>query len=124
MHLCTSYKMLLFVCCVFMLADAQNLRTTSCKKGFFLGKSTTCLPLLRCDAIAKELQLIKGLKGGFVKSIIHVKWNGLDLAYSAPKTKQFEDDFRSGMQLLEQFQESPFIVELVGICHSPMQVNN
>jgi len=105
---------------VVFLVRAQNFRASPCKKGFFLDNSGMCLPLLGCHAMANELKIIEKIHGGFVKDITHVQWNDIDLAYSTPRA--FKKDFWSGMELLELFQESRYVVELVGLCRSPMQI--
>ena len=121
MNILTFCRVLLNFCSVLLLAAAQKLRTSPCKKGFFSDNAGNCVALLGCDTMANELTIVRKLRGGFVKDITHVKWNDIELVYSVPKA--FKDDFRSGMELLELLQDSQYIVELVGLCHSPMQVN-
>ena len=113
-------KALLGLFSIIFLVGAQKFRASPCKKGFFFDNSGICMPLLGCHAMANELKIIEKIHGGFVKSITHVLWNDIELAYSTPKA--FKKDFRSGMELLELFQENQHIVELVGVCRSPVQV--
>lgn len=122
MDIIINYILLVFICYILLLAFAQKSRTTSCQKGYFYDKVGKCIPMLGCETMKNELQFMKELNGGFVKTITHVRWKGEDLAYSVPKSKQFEEDFRSGMERLESLQESPFVVEMAGVCYQPMQV--
>ena len=116
------YMFLLSLDHIIAPTGAQKFRTASCEKGFFFDSLGNCLRLLDCQAMQTELVVVRPLNGGFVKSVTHVRWNDLDLALSVPKADRFRGDFRSGMELVEEMQRSQFVVELVGFCHSPMQV--
>ena len=121
MNVFTSCNVLLNFCSVLLLAAAQKWRTLPCKRGSFSDNAGNCVALLGCDIMANELKMVKKLTGGFVKDATHVKWNDIEFVYSVPKA--FKDDFRSGMELLESLQDSQYVIELVGLCHNPMQVN-
>ena len=100
----------------------EEARKRPCRNGSFLNPNNNkCVPLLNCDDI-DSLEVVRQLEGGVVKKISLVRWGGMDLVYSTPRVAKYEEDFTSGMMILEKMHESAFLVELVGICREPKQV--
>ena len=95
----------------------------SCRSGFFIDTEGNCHRQLSCNEIEKELKFISLMEGGYVKNMTRVKWNNIDLVHSKPKYHDFKEDFKSGLVLLEMLQESQFVLDLVGMCYKPMQVD-
>eukprot|EP00794_Sanderia_malayensis_P003994 gene3994-4544_t len=62
------------------------------------------------------------MPGGYVKRMLLVKWNDMELVYSTPREELLNEDFKHGIKMMQEFEGFKHIVQLVGYCYKPLQI--
>jgi glycoprotein-mannosyl O6-kinase len=75
-----------------------------------------CRDWLSCSDLS-QLSVGSLLREGTVKRIYLGKWKALPLVVSRLKDSQFSDDFGHNLEMLTQFADSPYVVNMLGSCH-------
>eukprot|EP00111_Clytia_hemisphaerica_P023362 TCONS_00068782-protein len=71
---------------------------------------------LQCQDIENDVQIDKELSSGRVKGLYSGFYKDIPVVLSYPADLEMRDDFKHGLQMLIDFQESGFVTELVGYC--------
>ncbi|XP_030044603.1 protein O-mannose kinase isoform X1 [Microcaecilia unicolor] len=87
-----------------------------CPVGSFkMGSMETCLPLLSCEAMRKEVRRLKLVGEGAVKKVYLGEWKERKVAVSQLTSMELQDDFLHGLEMLKALQ-SKHVVTLLGYC--------
>ena len=101
--------------------DQMNNSCITCDKGSFSLKGWIgCLSWLDCEGIERDVRtrrlLSKMSQLNAVKKIFLADWNGYDVVYMKCVHTMFWEDCANDAKLLQEFQGSDLVVQLIGTC--------
>jgi len=98
------------------LKDDMNSSTAYCPNNHFrVHSGDKCHPLLSCRDI-NSFEMKDELPVGYVKRLFIAYWNELKVVYSIPRYNSTKSDFLHGLDMLQTFQNTPYVVEMIGYC--------
>ena len=86
-----------------------------CKGDTYLSMNNTCHPHLDCSNM-KKINVLREMRSGFVKKLFLGTVNQLKVVYSYPRYDFVEEDFLHGITMLNAFQHSGYVVDMIGYC--------
>lgn len=107
--------------------DQMNNSCITCDKGSFSLKGWIgCLSWLDCEGIERDVRtrrlLSKMSQLNAVKKIFLADWNGYDVVYMKCAHTMFWEDCANDAKLLQEFQGSDLVVQLIGTCDEKQEV--
>lgn len=89
-----------------------------CPRNHFLTDTDYCQPFFNCGH-ERIFKVLDELQVEFVKRLFLAKWEGVNMVYSVLRYNLRKEDFLHGVTMLDSFQNTRFVPEIVGYCTDP-----